>query len=84
MKQPIGPEISVIQKISTAIIHERNVEKLLDNVFSILDTEMGMLNGTFTLLFGNVLKIEASHGLDEKKKLQLFYLFWNHDICDIF
>ena len=68
MKQPIGPEISVIQKISTAIIHERNVEKLLDNVLSILDTEMGMLNGTFTLLFGNVLKIEASHGLDEKKK----------------
>ena len=68
MKQPIGPEISVIQKISTAIIHERNVEKLLDNVLTILDTEMGMLNGTFTLLFGNVLKIEASHGLDEKKK----------------
>ena len=68
MKQPIGPEISVIQKISTAIIHERNVEKLLDNVLTILDTEMGMLNGTFTLLFGNVLKIEASHGLDERKK----------------
>ena len=68
MKQPIGPEISVIQKISAAIIHERNVEKLLDNVLTILDNDMGMLNGTFTLLFGNTLKIEASHGLDEKKK----------------
>ena len=68
MKQPIGPEISVIQKISVAIIHERNAEKLLDNVLTILDTEMGMLNGTFTLLFGNTLKIEASHGLDEKRK----------------
>ena len=68
MKQPIGPEIAVVQKISTIIIHERNVEKLLDNVLTILDTDMGMLNGTFTLLFGNTLKIEASHGLDEKKK----------------
>ncbi len=68
MKQPIGPDISVLQKISAAIIHERNVDNLLENVLTILDTEMGLLHGTFTLLFGNILKIEASHGLDEKKK----------------
>ena len=69
MKQPIGPEIAVVQKISTIIIHERNVEKLLDNVLTILDTDMGMLNGTFTLLFGNTLKIEASHGSLDRKSV---------------
>ena len=41
MKKPIGPDISVIQKISVAIIHERNVQKLLDNVLDILETELG-------------------------------------------
>ena len=61
-------EIAVIQKISEAIIHERNVDKLLENVLGILDTEMGMLRGTFALLFGDTLKIEASHGLDENEK----------------
>lgn len=68
MKQPIGSEISVIQKISTAIIHERDVEKLLENVLGILETELGMLRGTFALLFGDTLKIEASRGLDENEK----------------
>lgn len=68
MKQPIGPEIAVIQKISAAIIHERNVEKLLSNVLSILDSELGMLRGTFTLRFGDTLKIESSHGLDDAEK----------------
>lgn len=68
MKQPIGSEILVIQKISAAIIHERNVNNLLENVLTILDTEMGLLRGTFTLLFGRTLKIEASHGLGEKEK----------------
>ena len=61
-------EIAVITKISEAIIHERNVDKLLENVLGILDTEMGMLRGTYALLFGDTLKIEASHGLDEKEK----------------
>ena len=32
MPIPIGSEISVIQKISVAIIHERNVEKLLEKI----------------------------------------------------
>ena len=71
MKQPIGPDIPVLQKISAAIIHERNVDNLLENVLTILDTEMGLLHGTFTLLFGNILKIEASHGLDEKRLVPL-------------
>ena len=73
MKKPIGPDISVIQKISVAIIHERNVQKLLDNVLDILETELGMLRGTFTLLFGDTLKIEASRGLDESEKQRGLY-----------
>ena len=73
MPSPIGPEISVIQKISVAIIHERNVEKLLENVLDILEKELGMLRGTFALLFGDTLKIEASRGLDEAEKQRGFY-----------
>ncbi|MCR5379206.1 MAG: sigma 54-interacting transcriptional regulator [Fibrobacter sp.] len=68
MSQNIAPEISVIQKISEVIIHERNVENLLKNVLVILDSEMGMLRGTFALLYGDTLKIEASHGLGENEK----------------
>jgi Nif-specific regulatory protein len=73
MPSPIGSEISVIQKISVAIIHERNVEKLLENVLGILESELGMLRGTFALLFGDTLKIEASRGLDESEKQKGFY-----------
>ncbi len=66
-------EITVVQKISTVIIHERNVDKLLDEVLTILDQEMGMLRGTFALLYGDTLQIESSHGLDEnEKKLGLY------------
>ncbi|WP_290744667.1 sigma 54-interacting transcriptional regulator [Fibrobacter sp. UBA4309] len=73
MKNPIGPDISVIQKISVAIIHERNVQKLLENVLDILETELGMLRGTFALLFGDTLKIEASRGLEESEKQKGLY-----------
>ena len=73
MKNPIGPEISVIQKISVAIIHERDVQKLLENVLGILETELGMLRGTFALLFGDTLKIEASRGLGESEKQRGLY-----------
>ena len=73
MPIPIGSEISVIQKISVAIIHERNVEKLLENVLGILESELGMLRGTFALLFGDTLKIEASRGLDESEKQKGYY-----------
>ena len=73
MSQTIAPEISVIQKISEVIIHERNVEKLLKNVLGILDSEMGMLRGTFALLHGDELKIEASRGLGEKERAHGHY-----------
>ena len=72
MPSPIGSEISVIQKSSVAIIHERNVEKLLENVLGILEAELGMLRGTFALLFGDTLKIEASRGLVNPKSNEAF------------
>ncbi|MBO7501216.1 MAG: sigma 54-interacting transcriptional regulator [Fibrobacterales bacterium] len=68
MKSPIAPEIAVVQKISAAIIHERDVEKLLENILGILEAELGMLRGTFALLFGDTLKIEASRGLGRNEK----------------
>ena len=63
-------EISVIQEISSAVIHERNVETLLEKILSVLERKMGMLRGTFSLLHGSELTIEASCGLSsEEKKL---------------
>lgn len=68
MKEKVTSEIAVIQEISTAVVHERNVEELLNRVLEILNRKMGMLRGTFTLLHGDVLAIEASQGLDENEK----------------
>ena len=73
MPTPISPDISVIQKISAAIIHERDAEKLLENVLGILEKELGMLRGTFSFLYGDTLKIEASRGLDESEKQRGLY-----------
>ena len=68
MKRSISPEISMIQEVSQVIIHERDVNILLEKVLTILEQRMGMLCGTFTLLVDNTLKIEASRGLDDSKK----------------
>ncbi len=56
----MSPELLVLQEVSTAVVRERNVGKLLQNVIDILDHGMGMLRGTFTLLEGDELRIEAS------------------------
>ena len=50
MKCTISPEISMIQEVSQVIIHERDVNILLEKVLDILEQRMGMLCGTFTLL----------------------------------
>ena len=60
MKRFAQPELEVLQEITTAVVRERNVGKLLDQVISILDRRMGMLRGTFTILEGDELRIEAS------------------------
>ncbi len=60
MRAKLPSEISVLQKIASAVVRERNVRKLLEEVLDVLDETMGMVRGTFTLLEGDELRIEAS------------------------
>ena len=60
MKTKLSAEISVLQEISTAVVRERDVRRLLESVLEILDHSMGMLRGSFVLLEGDELRIEAS------------------------
>ena len=53
-------EIEVLQEITSAVVRERNVRRLLEHVLEILERKMGMLRGTFCLLEGDELRIEAS------------------------
>ena len=65
-KHELSAEITVLQEISYAVVHhQRNVDDLLNETLAVLDRRMGMLHGTITLLHGNTLKIEASHGIDD-------------------
>lgn len=68
MKAELRDRLSVIQEISSALVRERNVRALLEKVLDVLERRMGMLRGTFTLLEGDVLTIEASRGLDEAER----------------
>ena len=58
-----SPQLLVIQKVSSVITRERDVQALLESVLSILESDMGMIRGTFALLYGDTLKIEVSCGL---------------------
>jgi len=60
MRDKVSKEIAVLRAISSVIVRERNVRKLLDEVIEVLDRELGMLRGTIALLSGDELKIEAS------------------------
>ena len=62
-------EIRVLHEISTAVVRERDVRRLLEDVIKILERSMGMLRGTFTLLEGDELRIEASaHELNAEER----------------
>ncbi len=56
----VSSEIEVLRQITSAVVRERNVRRLLEEVLEILEREMGMMRGTFTLLEGDELRIEAS------------------------
>ena len=68
MPDQLKTEIAVLQEISSAVVHERNVGALLGKVLDILNRKMGMVRGTFTLRQGDIFIIEASQGLDENEK----------------
>lgn len=60
MKPIVNPEMAVLREIASVVARERNVRKLLEEVLEVLESKMGMLRGTFTLLEGDELRIEAS------------------------
>ena len=68
MKNIDSPQLLVIQKVSSVITRERDVQALLESVLAILESDMGMIRGTFALLYGDTLKIEVSCGLAETEK----------------
>ncbi len=62
--------IRVVNQISHVLVHQRNVETLLREVFDILQHEMELQRGTLTLKRDDFLFIQASRGLsgDEQKR----------------
>ena len=73
MKAKMPPEIDVLREISSVLVCKRNVREILENVLDILEKRMGMLRGTFTLLDGDEVSIEASRGLGEEEKAHGHY-----------
>lgn len=59
-------DLAVLQEISFAVVHERNVEKLMDEVLAVLHRKMGMVRAAFTLQQGDVYQMVASHGFGEE------------------
>ncbi len=70
MDRSTNLEMAVLTQISRAAVREKNVSKLFDEVLGILNREMGLLRGTITLRQGDILFIEASHGLSEAERLR--------------
>ncbi|MCR5413640.1 MAG: sigma 54-interacting transcriptional regulator [Kiritimatiellae bacterium] len=60
MNAKVSSEIEVLQEITAAIVRERNVRRLLEHVLEILERRMGMIRGTFALVEGDELRIEAT------------------------
>ena len=73
MKAKMPPEIDVLREISSVLVCERNVRDILEKVLDILEHRMGMLRGTFTLLDGDEVSIEASRGLGAEEKAHGHY-----------
>ncbi len=73
MKAKLPPEIDVLKEISSVLVCERNVRDILEKVLEILEVRMGTLRGTFTLLDGDEVSIEASRGLGETAKAHGHY-----------
>ncbi len=70
---PENIEMAVLHQISHVIVHQRNVSALLREVLDIMHREMGFERGTFSLRHGNLLGIEASHGLTEEERQRGVY-----------
>ena len=60
MPKKLSIEIKILQEISNVLVWENDPQVLLDKVIEILERELGMLRGTFTLIEGSELRIAAS------------------------
>jgi len=58
----------VIQKVSAVITREHDVENMLDHVLKVLEDDLKMICGTFSLLHGDAVRIEVSRGISGKEK----------------
>lgn len=58
--------MSVLHKISRALVQRKNVSELIAETLEILSEEMGLARGTITLREDGHLFIEASHGMDDE------------------
>jgi Nif-specific regulatory protein len=63
-------ELEILYRISQAMAHQHGISDLLDTVLDILETDMGLLRGTLTLLRvdSDIFEIEASRGLSSKER----------------
>ncbi len=65
----ISKEISILQEVTSVVVRERNVRRLLEEVIEVLERNLGMMRGTFALLEGDELRIEAStHSLNAEER----------------
>lgn len=56
----VSREIAILREVTSVVVRERNVRRLLEEVIEILERGLGMKRGTFALLEGDELRIEAS------------------------
>ena len=63
----LNADIAVLNRISHVIAQRTSVSVMLKDLLGILNVEMGLLRGTFALLEGDMLVIEASEGLSPEE-----------------
>lgn len=66
-------ELRVLSGLSRVLVGQREVTDLLGHILSVLQTNLGFYQGALCLLQGDVLVIEASHGLSAEEKARGTY-----------
>ncbi len=52
----LNSKITVLQEISYAIVHKKNISELLHQILEILSSRLNMIRGTLTIVKHNILK----------------------------
>ena len=69
----LNSKITVLQEISYAIVHKKNISELLHQILEILSSRLNMIRGTLTIVKHNKLYIEATHDLQDAEKKHISY-----------